>query len=47
MQEGERESSQPNLCHETEGEDEDIIGLEVSVDDVLLVEVGQSAHHLQ
>ena len=36
-----------DLGNEAEGKDENIVSLQVSVDDVLLVQVGQRTHHLQ
>ena len=36
-----------NLCNDAEGEEENIVGLEVTVDDVVLVQEGQSTGNLE
>ena len=36
-----------DLCHEAERKYEDVVGFQVSVNDVLFVQVGQSTRHLQ
>ena len=35
------------LCDDTEGEEENIVGLEVTVDDVVLVQEGQGTGNLE